>query len=475
MFDIGRQKKWLGISVGERSLLVGEVSCAGDGQYIGRTVEFAYPIGLSLEHAGELGESLRLFLQQRGFSARKTVFGVPAKWLIIRPHTVPPADEQTIGQMLWLYTSARMAPELGPMAFDFAGQGSSTQQTVVTLVGLQQQWIDRLKALARAAGLAAISITSCGASLAAATAANADQALILLLRRDGAELITQEHGEVRTVRHAGPLAAIRPLIAELRRAAAAMPDSPDSTQHQQAASENSRRSLALWDDVGADGEYLKAVQDAAGFPLVKAQPQWIGLSRFDQPEGKGLSAVALTWAVRNGSRTAVDFLHPRLAPPRIQPVRPRALWVAAAAAILLLILGGVIDMTNLQREISRPQNQLEALGPQLAVATPFVASMQFAESFQTGRPRYLACLRDLTAALPAEGMYFLDFNLAMDMKGQVSGRTGSDQNVLKFMDKVNTSGRFLDTHCRIYAHEARDAQSGNEISFTLMFTYVSPT
>jgi hypothetical protein len=102
--------------------------------------------------------------------------------------------------------------------------------------------------------------------------------------------------------------------------------------------------------------------------------------------------------------------------------------------------------------------------------------MQFAESFQTGRPRYLACLRDLTAALPAEGqMYFLDFTLATDMKGQVSGQTASDQNVLSFLDKLNAGGHFVDTNCRIYSREAHDARGGNEVSFTLMFTYVPPT
>jgi hypothetical protein len=184
----------------------------------------------------------------------------------------------------------------------------------------------------------------------------------------------------------------------------------------------------------------------------------------------------LTLAARKCSAAAVDFLHPRLSPPPVQPARSRALWVTAAAVIVLLILGALIDLTHLQREISRPQRQLEALRPQLDVATPFVASMQFAESFQTGRPRYLACLRDLTAALPAEGqMYFLDFTLATDMKGRVSGQTASDQNVLSFMDKVNAGGRFVDTNCRIYSREAHQARDGNEVSFTLTFTYVPPT
>jgi len=341
MFDIGRQKKWLGISVGERALFVAEVSCAVAGECVGRAAEFAYPNELSLEQPDELGNSLRQFLQERGYSARSAVLGVPAKWLMLRPHSVPPADPATAAQILWLHTSARITPELGPMVFDFAGQASATQPMVVMLVGLQRHRIDRLQALGRAAGLRVISITSCGASLAAASAANAEDDLILLLRSDGVELITQEHGEVRAVRHVGPVGATRPLIAELRRTAAAMPGNPGAATEGQSGSEDSRPSLVVWDDVGADPQYLEAARQAVGGPLVKPLPQWIGLSDFYPPDGKGLSAVALTLAARNRSPAAVDFLHPRLAPP-VQPARPRALWVTAAAVIVLLILGAVI-------------------------------------------------------------------------------------------------------------------------------------
>jgi hypothetical protein len=377
--------------------------------------------------------------------------------------------------MLWLHTTARATPELGPLVFDFAGQASATQLSVVFLMGLQRHRIDRLQALGQAAGLRVICITSCGASLAAASAASAEPGLILLLRREGVELITHEHGDVRAVRHVGPVGAIRPMIAELRRTAIAMPRNPAAAAHGQTNSENSPPSLVVWDDVGADPQYLEAARQAVGGRLVSALPRWIGLGGFDPPEGNGLSAAALTLAARKNSAAAIDFLHPRLSPP-VQPARPRTLWVTAAAVIVLLILGAVIDMTHLERQISRPQSQLEALRPQLDLARPFVASMQFAESFQTGRPRYLACLRDLTAALPAEGqMYFLDFTLATDMKGQVSGQTASDQNVLSFLDKVNAGGRFVDTNCRIYSREAHDARGGNEVSFTLMFTYVPPT
>jgi hypothetical protein len=262
MFDIGRQKKWLGISVGERALFVAEVSCAADGECLGRASEFLYPNELSLEHPCELGNSLRLFLQERGYSARNAVLGVPAKWLIFRPHTVPPADPQTVAQMLWLHTTARTTPELGSLVFDFAGQASATQASVVFLVGLQRHRIDRLQALGQAAGLRVISITSCGASLAAASAASAEPGLILLLRREGVELITQEHGDVRAVRHVGPVGAIRPLIAELRRTAIAMPRTPAAAAHGQTNSENSPPSLVVWDDVGADPQYLEAARQA---------------------------------------------------------------------------------------------------------------------------------------------------------------------------------------------------------------------
>ena len=87
------RKRQLGIALGERSLSVAEaVSTGGGAMRVERCAEFAYPSGLTLERGEELGNALAQFLRSKGFSTRRAILGIPAKWLMIKSHTLPPAD-----------------------------------------------------------------------------------------------------------------------------------------------------------------------------------------------------------------------------------------------------------------------------------------------------------------------------------------------------------------------------------------------
>jgi hypothetical protein len=128
------------------------------------------------------------------------------------------------------------------------------------------------------------------------------------------------------------------------------------------------------------------------------------------------------------------------------------------------------DMLSIQRQISGLDNQLQNMEPALDVARPYVSSMQFADSFRTAQPRYLACIADLTGALPPDGQTYLnDFNLHSDMTGEISGSSSGEQNILDFRDKLNATGRFADLMCRLDAHETRGGASS--VLFSVTFNY----
>src|SRR5206468_1093028 len=111
---------------------------------------------------------------------------------------------------------------------------------------------------------------------------------------------------------------------------------------------------------------------------------------------------------------------------------------------------------HISNEVQRDDAELLAMKPALQTAVPFVANMKFASSFETGKPRYLACLRDIVTALPADGQInFTSFNLSSDLRGQVIGHAGSEQNLLALADKLAAAGRFASLNSKIMPTESK--------------------
>src|ERR1700722_6406040 len=165
MLSIGRARPLLGICIGERALRVAQVTLGGSAGPVARTAEFPYPPGVGLAQPDELGKALAYFLQWHGFTSRRAILGVPAKWLITRSHRMPPADAKTAADVLWLRASEEIPQELGPMVFDFAGEPSVAAPTNLLLAGLQKQRLDRLLIFAAAAELKVMSVTPTAVAL----------------------------------------------------------------------------------------------------------------------------------------------------------------------------------------------------------------------------------------------------------------------------------------------------------------------
>jgi hypothetical protein len=469
----------LSISIGERTLWIAELSQNNGGPPRGRVVEFVYPDACSLEDTTLLGAELATFLATHGFSARRVVFGVPAKWLIVRPYDMPPADEETAANILWLHASERVMPALGPMVFDYLGDSLPNDPTSLLLIGLQQRRMEQIMALARAAKLKPIGITPIGAAVGSAASQHVQNSLIALFGPGGLELIDQDGPQTRSIHFVRANGSAQPVLAELRRRSASF--SMDNLP-----ANGTPRNLVLWDDTGMAPDYLDALRKGTALPITDASRQWLNVSEAATQTGsKGLSALALGLSSRATERLNVDFLNPRIAPPEPQRANrvPWLPWAIAVAA--LLAIAAIVDLSNIQKQISGYDDRLQSIQPAVDVARPYVASMQFAETFRTAHPRYLSCLADLTQALPPDGKTFLtNFNLHADMTGEISGTSDSEQNVLNFRDKLNSTGRFADLDCKLSAKEAHGGQPGNgappggppgggdnSASFSLTFVY----
>ena len=115
--------KVLGVAIGERSLLVAEV-VAGDRPEVKRLAEFVYPEGISPHKPEELGTALAEFLRENKFSAKSAVFGLPARWLVVKAKEVPPADPSTLANLLRLQAEGEFSSELKDLVYDYAADTS---------------------------------------------------------------------------------------------------------------------------------------------------------------------------------------------------------------------------------------------------------------------------------------------------------------------------------------------------------------
>jgi hypothetical protein len=466
MPTIGFAKRVLGISVGERGLVVAEVTC-GPGPAQGtRLAEFSYPDELSLDQAPALGAALAEFLERRGFVTRHAAFGVPAKWLFLKNHSLPPTDPHTAADILSLHAEERLGPEFGQMVFDFTSEISFTEPADVLLMGLQRKWLDRLMELAESAKLKVLSVTPCADALCAAAVSHLIGSIVLSLRPDGAELIGLAARQVRSLRHIGPATAVKTLITELRRTAFAVPTSTEPGEQEQ--------KLVLWNELGLDSSVGDELIGSRAMPVAQAYLHWLGANGLDPTVGeRGACAVAVAMAVRNGRRARVDFLHSKLHQRKSRSGLWRIAWVSTAAVVAITILAGLSDAARLQKELSQTQSQLLAMQPALDIARPFLANMKFIESFQNTQPRFLAAIRDLAVAIPPQDSQtsLTNFDLRSNMTGRFSGRSDNEQDVLALMDTLRAGGKFANLQCKLDPHTARGA---SQLSFFVTFTYLPP-
>jgi hypothetical protein len=466
------RKKVLGISVGERALLVAEVAADGAEAQVLRVASFAFPKGVGFDQPENLGSAFKEFLHGNAFKCRRAVFGVPAKWLILKPQNLPPVDAEAARSMLAMQAETQCPPELGAMVFDYAGQSSPTHASSLLLMGLAQKYIDRLSTIAHSAGLKAIAITSSAAALGAATARRVESPLVLSLRADGAELSAQEGNQTRYIRHLGAISAVSGLAVEMRRAAATLPNGWGmGNGHPQIGGQ---RALVLWDDVGLGADALSALEASLQMPVIRGQISNLGRIKLPTAETcVGASAVALALPALRGQRPPVDFLHPRLAPSKPKTVPRHIVWSSiAAAAVVLCFIGGYGDILILHHRIQAIDRELQAKDAQLKIARPYVASMQFAEAFHTGNPRHLACLADVTAALPPDGQtYLTSFQLKTNMRGEISGHSTTPQNVTGLAERLGR--KFADIHTRLDSRDVKGTNSNNGVSYNISFTYVA--
>ena len=465
----------LGMAFGERSALVAEVASSEGHPRLVRGGEFVYPEGLKLEDAEALGKAMRSFLRSNHFSCRTAVLGLPARWVLSKRKDVPAADLSLVNETLRLQAEGEFPTELKDLTFDYAGEPSASEARSVLLVAAQKHYIDQAAGLANEAGLRAVAVLPYAAAVGAAVNPGAKDAAAVIMGPGGAEFVARQHGQPRVMRYLGSPASPTPLLGgELRRAAAGMPVNGTTP------------GILLWNDSGVDASILQKLGEVVGTPLRQGALSEMGVSAAPEADdGRAYgAAVALALSGLGAAPARIDLLHPKLAPPKPPGIDRRVLIGSIVAAIVLLAIGWAgYDVYRQKSDLNKANADLIANAPRVKIVKAQNDRMMFARGWHGEKPRYLACLRDLTKIIPDDGsMFLIRFSLQeqseqsaqskepQNMKAVMAGRATNTQKARWFYDKLVTNPHF--TNVKLGFDPPERGAAGNESSFTVTFEYV---
>jgi hypothetical protein len=439
------------------------------------------------------------------------VVGVPAKWLIARENDVPPAAPDQVHAILSLAAERLSAAEHSELVTDFAGRidGAAATSTSaprkVLLVAMLRQRLQQIEDLAQAAGLSVAAVTS-SALVLAEVARQSGQDLpdlpMLLLGRQGAEMVFQHAGTPRMLRHVSVVAmnghgvATGPLGAELRRAVALAPASPNGTATKSPGNGSpttpaapTERELLLWDAVGLSDQQLGELSERMGVRVRAAQTlESLGVQTEPEaapagaPAGQFAPAVSLAFAAADRALLPIDFKRSRLAP-RKQKKQVTSLtsWAIILGAVI------VIGVVGLYVYVSKLESRLKLLDSTLAEnkskwdeAKSDRERLDYGLGFFEKRSPMLEALREVTLAFPQEEQIWVtNFTIREEKdskkgkfvrRGMLIGKCRYQKTASDVSDRLSQNPKFADV---TRSFQDTGSRSG-EVSFTIAFTFTSP-
>jgi hypothetical protein len=415
------------------------------------------------------------------------VVGFPVRWVLVRRKEVPPSDEATLIDLLRLSAESEFSADT-EMVYDFASDqaGNSddpakSAEHAVLLMGTPKSQLESAAALCKAAHLKPLAITPSALAVGHATAASGLETMVLTATSAGSELSMQRGSSPVVIRYLRAPDPQPPFLSELRRAVSTMTGP-------------GRRDLVLWDAAGGlDAQQLSSElgvrvrSGALGELGVEVDATAAGRNG-DAP--KYAPAVALArWGI--AGKPTVDFLHSRLAPPKQLPI-PRWVMISSAAALLVILYGlwCYVDLNHQEAALASMKATLAGSKDEVNKAQQFVSKVSFAQNWQGGQPRYLACLRDLTAAVSDDGQTYAttlslretahngnsaptNKNVAdlRSLSGQMSGRSGDQQRIQRLVERIKHTPGFSDVTLVGTQNVVRE----NSVTFSISFTYTAQT
>lgn len=417
----------LSLVLGDRTAVLAQVGLDKGGRVVQRVGHFDTTAARLLEAPKANGEALAAYLSGHGFSAKKAVVGVPARWLIAQERDLPPVDVNAANDLLRLAAERLSLAESGTLVADYAGQVDTKSPSKVLLVGMLKPQLDKVRTFIEAAGLQIAAVCPTSLAIADVTGGNKN---VLHLGADGAELVLQTNGNPRTLQPLTPdLAALGP---ELRRTLA---------MRGVAASD-----LTLSDSVGLTDE------QAAGI----TSKLTTATTRFGQELGVTLSpgahngsaktlsaeahwpAVALAVSAATKRGLPIDFADSKLTYRPPAKFGQRTILGVAAGVLAVLGFGWLVMTVNAREAEEKTLAQLVADKKQpLVDAKADIDQITYGRTYFDTRPNMLECIKQIALAFNFEEQIWLNsVDLKLDGRCVINGRSVDRQNDLSLINAL---------------------------------------
>lgn len=480
----------LGIAVTDRAIAIAEVSGKGDSRMVRRAATFTLPAELSFDNPTDVGQALGRFLQENGFSAKRAVVGLPAKWIVAVEKEIPPASKEQVKELLRLQAERLSIAEGGDAVFDYAGVIPSGKPGKVLLVAVLRKQLEKVTSAIDAAGVSIVAATPTALALANAAAQPAKQGQpMVLLGRHGAEIVWQPQGTPRMLKHFSvPVTngqvtpALGALGMELRRAvtmgAGMVPE------------------VVLWDAIGLDSAQLGELSEKTGMKVrsgdnlamlgVKTLVRSGSPSTADESSPQRYAAaVALAVVGAQPSLLPLDFIDSRLAPPKVRRFGRKAVWSAAAAALVVLLIGWLIVDTQLeQKKLDDLKARRVALTPQYNEVKKIKDQVDFSNLYFKERAPALDCMKEITMIFAQEpfltSIWAMNFNFKEDrdgrdldkLEGTIDGKTTDTLVPWAVADQMRGNPKFSNVvPSNIMLQSANRQQRETLFTYTIKFTF----
>jgi hypothetical protein len=495
-----RSSHFLGISLGDRSLSCAEVAVSGGKRVVRRLATFALPQDLSLDKPDALGAALGTFLKENKFTASKAVVGIPAKWLIAMEKELPPAPEEQARSMLRLQAERLGVSDSGDMVFDYAGRIVPDQSNKVLLVGLLRQRLDQIEKMFEAADIAVSAVTSSALALAQGARGTDEGLPMLMLGRQGAEMVWRHEGTPRMLRHVlvmavnshGPV-TIGPLGSELSRALALTRANGNT---------GTARDLMLWDGIGLSKGEVSELAERSGvqmhasdaMTMLNLEPSATAVAEAEAVGGARdagaladsfAPALALAAAASDRDLLPLDFTRSRLTPRRVRRIGSRTAWgIAGGVLVALVTVALYVTVERRQSELDGIVAKLDGEKSQIQTAQTIVDRVDYTKGYFDSRPPVLECLRELTLAFrDDERIWTTSVTLREEerrtdkekklppiRKGQLQGKANDSAVVYTMLDRLRKNPKFQDVKLQKVADVGGKSR---EVTFSASFSFVA--
>ena len=459
----------LGLAIDDCGIVATELGVRAGRTEIRGTGEFPWEKELTAQNAKELGQALRRFLRDRGFTAKRAVIGLAAKWVLAKEVEAPPATPEALAGILSIQAERMFSLSAGELVFDYCGKTSTSEKSQVLLLAARRQMVNQIKELAETAGLQVQAITVSAFACGCAPSENGSTCGYgLYARPTYCEFWGQSDGSPRFIRHiplsvdGNPSGYADLLTTTIQRQVLLSCRQDQTPPHR----------VTAYDACGLSNETFDLLNKrlAPQVSLYNGRAALPSATPGHPEEAGNVAAAAVALAGVGSDRLAVDFLNPRIGEKKAVSHTRILVWAAILAAVLLVLLGVFLaGWQSDRREIATYKEQLSGMSEDLAAAQDVVARLTYAESWLSTEPRFLNCLRGLTLAFPEEGAVWAT-SLAMNESGtgSVVGKASSPESVQEVVDKIRGDKAFADVQT-IHIQDA--GRGAREKEFAISFVF----